>query len=115
MGELAVVSFAARLCRVGEEGALGEVRVLAFVTARARAMFGKVDAEVFGAALAAAFRGRATVDRGLARWAGIATGGPLRISFVVASTIARAVGVAELGSSTFVAGAFGAKHRGAAS
>ena len=111
MGELASISFAARLVRVREESALGDVRIFALVTAGALAMFGEVEAKMIGtAALAAAFRRGWAVGRGLARRAGIATGGSMRDAFVVSTTVVLTVGIGVFGSAALEAGALGAEH-----
>ena len=57
MGELAIISFAARFVRVREECTLGKVRVLSFVPAVALASLGKVEAKICGRAFPFPFRG----------------------------------------------------------
>ena len=103
MGEFATVSFAACLGRVGEESALGDVRVLAFVAPCARAVLGETEAEVLRIAFPTAFRCRTAVSRRLAWWACIAAGWAWLVAFIVTST-------AVFGSSALEASGLGAKH-----
>ena len=114
MGKLAIVSFAARLSRVGKESALGDVRVFALVAAAAFASLGKVEAERFGCAFPVAFRGRSTFGGGLALRAGVVTGWSVRVSFVVTAAWVPAVGVVLLRGTALEAGRLRSKDGGAA-